>query len=101
MLAARNECPQLFRVWIARYEDWQPRRWDEVPPVARAVELAVPECLPRDAAAHVIEGFNAAMLCDADKRWAVAVAVAVRYEGDLTPGEVVTACRLGQRAPET
>jgi hypothetical protein len=96
MLDDHNECPQLYRVWIARYEDWQPRGWDEVPPRYCAVELAVPECLPREAAACVLEGFNTAMLDeqrpgDKEKQfWAVAVAVELRYDGDPTPGAPIS-----------
>ncbi len=97
MLATRDEPTRLFRVWIARYDDWRPGRWDDVPPQARAVEPAVPECLTIDAAAQVIEGFNSGMLCDTGKRWAVAVAVNLRYEGDPAPGEIVAACRIADR----
>jgi hypothetical protein len=86
---------QLYRVWIVHCQNWRPSGWDEVPPQYRAVELAVTGCLTRDAAAHWREGYNGAMLGDpasffgAARLWAVAVAVQVRYEGDLLPGQVV------------
>jgi hypothetical protein len=108
MSAVSYDGPPLYRVWIVHYQDWRPHCWNEVPPQYRAVELAVGGCLSQDAAAHWLEGYNAAMLSneatlfdearlsdddrlsDDAKLWAVAVAVQLRYEGDLAPGEIVS-----------
>ena len=89
MSAASHDGSQVYRVWIVHCVNWRPCRWDEVPPQYRAVELAVGGCLSQEAAAHWLEGYNVAMLADDARLWAVAVAVQMRYEGDLTPGEVV------------
>jgi hypothetical protein len=87
--ASQDGAP-LYRVWIVHYQDWRPHCWSEVPPRYRAVELAVGGCLTHDAAAHWLEGYNAAMLAGDARLWAVAVKVHVRYEGDLVPGQMMS-----------
>ncbi len=89
MLDVGSAGVRWYRVWITRYENWQPKHWHDVPPEARAVELAVAQCLPREAAFDVVEGFNGLMLRDAGRLWAVAVPVALRYDGDVQPGDIV------------
>jgi hypothetical protein len=76
-------------VWIAQYQNWLPDRWDAVPPRFRVLEPAVAGCLSQEAAAHWLQGFNADMLAIGKNLWAVAVAVQLRYEGDLAPGQIV------------
>ena len=83
------ESTQMFHVWFARYEDWRPRGCDEVPPSCRAIDLVVPECLSKDDAAHVVEAFNAVMMSDEARLWAIAVPVGLCYAGDPHPGDVI------------
>lgn len=92
---------QWFRVWIAVYERWQPRSWVDVPPNSVVLEPADDGCLSADEAAVYIEAFNQAMIAHPRNRWAVAVPVTIRYEGDLMPGQKVgaTATWLPSNAP--
>ncbi len=92
-----SEHEPLFRVWIADYRDWLPRRWNEVPPVAVALEPAEAGCLAAEQARQFLQGFNRRMLAEAKPLWAVALPVCVQYEGDASPGEAV---RGHQFAPE-
>lgn len=92
--AGRDYAP-LYRVWIAQYQDWRPDRWEDVPPRFRAVEPATAGRLSPEAAAHWLEGFNGAMLAVEKNFWAVAVAVRLRYEGDLVAGQTVGDGGLG------
>ncbi len=80
-------CEPLFRVWIADSGDWLPQRWNEVPPVAVAVQLADDGCLVADEAREFLKGFNRQMLAQARPLWAVALPVRVQYQGDAQPGE--------------
>jgi hypothetical protein len=91
-VANQDRC--RYRVWIARFEDWRPTRWSEMPPRAHAVEPALAGCLTREQAAHFVAGFNEAMLVEAAsaggaRLWAVAVPVVPRYEGDFEPGQSI------------
>jgi hypothetical protein len=82
---------RLFRLWIVTYHgDWMPRRWNEAPPAAQAVEPVDGAAYSAAEAAMFLEGFNSAML-EADRPiWAVAVPVTIRYEGDAQCGASVT-----------
>jgi hypothetical protein len=86
--------PQLYRIWISRYQDWQPGDWHEVPPRAIAIEPAEAGPLTTEQARAFLEGFNRAMLRARGHLWAVAVPVAVRYEGDAQSDQVVTGQQL-------
>ena len=86
--------PQLYRIWISRYQDWQPGDWREVPPGAIAIEPAQTVPLPAEEARAFLEGFNRAMLGTDRHLWAVAVPVAVRYEGDVHSGQAVAGQQL-------
>ena len=93
-----TRCPgqgPWYRVWIAAYERWQPQAWHEVPPAAQALEPAVADCLSAVEAADYVEAFNLAMLAHPRNRWAIAIPVVLRYEGDLMPGQVVDSGRTG------
>jgi hypothetical protein len=88
----------LFRVWIAAYRRWTPRRWNDMPRSAEAIEPADERCLNAVEARDVIEGFNRGMLARSrrrsderafDRRWAVAVPVVVRIEGDARRGRAI------------
>ena len=86
--------PQLYRIWISRYQDWQPGDWHEVPPRAIAIEPAEPRPLPANQARAFLEGFNRAMLLASRPLWAVAVPIAIRYEGDAESGQPVAGREL-------
>ncbi len=78
---------QLYRLWISRYDpSWCPNRWDDLPPRAWAIEPALEGTFDLKQADAFLEGFNRAMLDDPQRRWAIAVPVTVRYEGDLIAG---------------
>ena len=81
---------QGFRVWIAQYQNWQPKHWSDVPPEATAIKPIDGECISAEGAADLLEGFNRVMLEKPRRVWAVAVPVVVRYDHDLEPGETVT-----------
>jgi hypothetical protein len=66
---AENDIPPLYRVWVTRYQDWRPSRWNETPPHSRVVEPVVEGCLSWAEACAVLAGFNETML--AATRWAV------------------------------
>ncbi len=90
MTTARAKTWPLFRVWITRFERWQPRAWDELPPRATAVEPAEPMALSAREAIRFLEGFNRTMLARLLPIWAVAVPVTIHYEGDLREGAIIT-----------
>jgi len=79
----------VYRVWIARFDDWRPTRWNEAPPRAEAIEPAIAGCLTRDEAAQFVAGFNEASLAEGAKLWAVVAPVALRYDGDFWPGAAI------------
>jgi hypothetical protein len=83
---ARQHEP-LFRVWIADYRDWLPKRWNEVPPAAVALQPAEEGCLVAEKARAFLKGFNRQMLAEAKPLWAVALPVCVQYQGDAQPGQ--------------
>lgn len=80
---------QLFRLWIVTYEDWQPARWSDTPPRATAVEAVDDALYSAEQATLFLHGFNAVLLSSDRPIWAVAVPVAVRYEGDAQVGAAV------------
>ena len=80
-----------FRVWIARYEHWQPAGYREVPPAAVAVEPAEKGTMSGKEAATYVEAFNRAAFGRSGNLWAVALPVAVRYEGEPQPGQTIGA----------
>lgn len=87
MVGTRRNLRQVYRLWISRYEGWAPNRWDDVPPEAVALEPAVEGVYSAAQAAAFVEGFNTEMLRDVQRRWAVAIPVTIRYDGDLTVGQ--------------
>jgi hypothetical protein len=99
MKSVRGRPWPLFRVWITRFEKWQPAAWDELPPRATAVEPADNSAMSAREAVRFLEGFNRTMLARVAPIWAVAVPVTIRYEGDLRVGAMVTRKKLcdGQR----
>ncbi len=94
MQSSTERAPEVYRVWLAGYGDWQPRRWSDVPPKSVALRPAEPGCMTADQAAQYVESFNLAMLARPKHVWAVGVRVAVHYSGDLFPGQTLPAKHL-------
>lgn len=84
-----RESPDAFRLWIARYENWRPQRWNDAPPQATALELIEDSSFSEEEARLFLEGFNSQMLASDRPLWAVAVPVVLRYDGDPQPGEPI------------
>lgn len=87
-------CPSLpaaarFRVWIARYDNWFPADSRAMPPRAVALEPAEEEPMSVEEAEVYVRAFNREALARSCQLWAVALRVAVRYEGDPQPGQVL------------
>lgn len=82
-----------FRVWIVRYEEWQPEDLHCVPPCAVALEPAEQGTMSGRQAALYAEAFNRAALAASRRLWAVALPVELRYEGEPRAGEVLVAPR--------
>ncbi len=86
MESIRKGTGQMFRLWITTYTDWRPSQWSDSPPTATALEAVENGLYSVDEAALFLEGFNTSMLQNTEPIWAVAVPVAIRYEGDAQPG---------------
>jgi hypothetical protein len=85
---------ELFRLWIVRYDDWQPTHWNDWPTRAAAVRPIEETVYSAEEAALLLEGFNSWILENIsreseDRHWAIAVPVRIRYEGDAVEGEIV------------
>jgi hypothetical protein len=78
-----------YRVWIVTCDGGQPCSWQELPPRAIAVEPAESGTMSRAAAARYVQAFNRAARQSGQRLWAVAVPVAVRYEGEPSPGDLL------------
>ena len=76
-----------FRVWIMSFSGWAPEDWAEVPPLAEAIEPVDEGLFSSAEAAAYLEGFNKTSLRLRERRWAVAIPVQLRLEGDLLPGQ--------------
>jgi hypothetical protein len=85
----------LFRLWIATYaDDWHPGRWNDTPPLATAVELVADTTYSAAEARLFVEGFNSQIRSSSKPLWVVAVPVALRYEGDASPGDRIAGYRF-------
>ncbi len=80
-----------YRVWIVRYEGWRPDAWCDVPAGATAVEPAEGGTMTVRQARRYVEAFNRAVQSSPQKIWAVALPVAIRYVGDVEPGQTLSA----------
>ncbi len=78
---------RTFRIWITRCSGWQPQSWRDIPDEAVVVELAEHGAFNSVEALAYVEGHNSAAIGRRDCRWAVAVPVVLRYEGDPQPGQ--------------
>jgi len=78
-----------FRVWILRYEQWEPQSLRDRPPRAVAVEPAERGTMSARQASVYVEAYNRAALGARRRLWAMAVPVVVRYEGEPRAGEVL------------
>ncbi|HVU85944.1 MAG TPA: hypothetical protein VHD36_01400 [Pirellulales bacterium] len=87
-MTIRTATAERYRIWIAKFQDWQPRSWRDLPREAVAVELAESGCFSANDALAYIEGFNRVAIGRSDHRWAVAMPV-IAYEGDPAPGELI------------
>jgi hypothetical protein len=87
-----NRC----RVWIVRYEGTPPADWHDTPAGAVAIEPAEERTMTARRASRYVEAFNRAVCHGTRKIWAVALPVAIRYEGDARPGEQLTKNRCGE-----
>jgi hypothetical protein len=76
-----------YRVWIARVSGWQPREFADVPPMAVALEPAEEGLMSARQAARYVQVFNRIVLRTGPKVWAIALPVAIRYQGDPVPGQ--------------
>lgn len=81
----------LYRVWITRCDAWSPRSWNDMPPRMVAVEPAESAAMTSAEAAIYVAAYNRAMIALRRRRWAVAIPVWLRFEGDLVPGQRLTA----------
>lgn len=79
-----------YRVWITRVSGWQPRGFADLPPTAVALAPAEEGLMSAPQAARYVQVFNRIVLRTGPKVWAIALPVAVRYEGDLVPGQRFT-----------
>ena len=86
-----------FRVWIARYDHWQPCGHGDVPAEATALEPAEHGTMSRSEATAYVEAFNRTALEGGRRIWAIALPVVVRYEGDPEPGETIGTGVLGMQ----
>lgn len=78
-----------FRVWIVAYEGAAPTDWRSVPPGAIAVTPAERCTMSARRAGVYVEAFNRAAVAGPAKRWAVALPVSVRYEGEPERGQPI------------
>jgi hypothetical protein len=78
-----------FRVWIVRYDGWQPQNAQDTPPTAVALEPAENGTMTRPQAQAYTEAFNRAMLAAGRSLWALALPVAVCYQGEPQAGQVL------------
>jgi hypothetical protein len=78
-----------YRVWIAAYQQWQPANCQDVPPQAIALEPAEQGTMSARQARRYVAAFNRAALGQGRRLWAIALPVAVRYEGDPRPGQLL------------
>lgn len=94
------QAPEVYRVWLAGYVDWEPSTWSDVPPSSMAIRPAEPGCMTSEQAAQYIQSFNQAMLAKPKNVWAVGVCVAVQYQGDLSPGQTLAARHVARMPPD-
>ena len=93
-MAAQRRPPDLgrsratgFRVWLVACGCCQSRRANGIPPEPTVIEPAEEGVLSSPHAARYVETFNRAAAARGLGVRAVAVPVAVRYEGDLRAGQ--------------
>jgi hypothetical protein len=89
MESVRRGGAQMFRLWITTYAGRRPTQWNQVPPRATALEVVEDTLYSAEEAALFLQGFNRVMLDYEQPIWAVAVPIAVRYEGDAQAGTSV------------
>lgn len=78
-----------YRVWIVRYPRKAPKRYTQTPADAIAQEPAENDTMSARQAARYVAAFNRAALARHRRLWAVALPVAVRFEGEPQPGDAM------------
>lgn len=86
---AKRADRRRFRVWIVRYDAWEPQNPSDHPPAAVALEPAEEGTMTARQARAYAEAFNRATLAAGRSLWALAVPVAVRYEGEPRAGQLL------------
>jgi len=89
--------PRCYRVWIARYDRWEPTGPGDVPPGAVALEPAEEGTMTDLEARAYAEAFNRIAAHGQRKIWAVALPVVIRYEGEPQPGQPLDGLPGGRR----
>lgn len=84
-----------YRVWLVACARQPPRPTHDRVLDATAIKPAERGVLSASQATRYVEAFNRAALARGLGVWALAVPVAVRYEGDLQSGERVVATAIG------
>jgi hypothetical protein len=79
--------PACYRVWIVTGGHSLPRPQQALPPNALAVEPAEEGTMTRAAAARYVAAFNRTARQSGQPLRAIAVPVAVRYDGEPAAGE--------------
>jgi len=76
-----------FRVWLVACGNCQPKHACDIPPEATIIEPAEEGVLSASYAVRYVETFNRHAAARGLRVRAIAVPVAVRYEGDLRAGQ--------------
>lgn len=84
---ASHKPARQYRIWLAACGPWQPRHVRDWPPDAVALEPAEEGPLPLAQAIRYVEAFNRIAMARHLGVWAIALPVAVCYEGDLRAGQ--------------
>jgi hypothetical protein len=96
MIRNRHCREERFRVWIVAYEGPRPADWRAAPGQAVAVEPAETGTMSARQAGLYVEAFNRSAAASQPPRWAVALPVTIRYEGDPQPGQPLGESRRPQ-----
>jgi hypothetical protein len=88
-----------YRVWLAASQDFAPQSSSDVPPDAVALRPAEPGTMSARQAARYVGAFNRAARARGTKIRAVALPVAVRYDGEPRPGQSLAAVAVRPHPP--
>lgn len=99
MTGQNGRRPGRYRVWLAAYQHSAPQRDSDVPPDAVALKPAEPGTMSARQAARYVRAFNRAARAGGTRTWAVALPVAVRYDGEPRPGQSLADVAVRLRSP--